>query len=381
MSGSDGGVTVDTAPEVAFDSLTFGDADPSIANLEDVYLDGTLVLVGCGKDKRDPEDPTDVHVASVGPDENFGPDWDDETGPAWKARDLYTSSYFSVKREFAEVVSQWAGPDDGTTSSGWAILSAEHGVVQPWEDLKYYNKKVDDLGDDETNPEHRVRNPYCLRRPDGREIVTEMDAWAAKVGRTLMKWVAGHRDRRAHPGDNNADTLLVLAGQKYLDPLRERGVFEYGISRMTGNPNEGFKQPLRPRYLFENIDAGGNGEQMGWLSDAVDRIDADPDTGTMQAEAAEWAGDERSCERCGATAREDNLVDVDGEVVCPDCHPEECARCGEWTHENGLGSYPLCSDCQTERGGQKREPFNPDTTEQLDMTQSLATTDGGQGGE
>lgn len=50
-------------------------------------------------------------------------------------------------------------------------------------------------------------------------------------------------------------------------------MFEYGISRMTGDPNEGYKFPLEPRYLFEEIPAGGNGDQMGWMSGAIEKLE------------------------------------------------------------------------------------------------------------
>lgn len=237
---------------------------------DSIYLDGTLVLVGCGEDKRDPEDEADLHAASVGPDEPMTDLPGADTGPAWRAEDLYTSSYFGVKREFAEVVTGWAR---GYGAGQWAVLSAEHGVVPHWKDLKYYDTSIDDLGDDPTDPDDRVRNQYGRRRPDGQEIVTEMDQWAAQVAAGLAKWVAGFRERRATPWENDAGELLVLAGQDYINPLRERGVFEFGIARMSGNPNEGYTFPLETRYLFEEIPAGGNGEQMGWMSDVIDRLE------------------------------------------------------------------------------------------------------------
>lgn len=237
---------------------------------DSIYLDGTLVLVGCGDQKRDPDDEADLHVASVGPDEPMSSLPGAETGPAWRAEDLYTSNYFGVKSEFAEIVTQWASSYD---AGNWSVLSAEHNVVPHYRDLKYYDKSVDDIGDDPTDPEDRVPNRFKRRRPDGQEIVTEMDLWTTNVAYSLMRWVASFRDRRAAPWESDAGELLVLAGQDYIDPLRERGVFEYGISRMYGDPNEGYRFPLRVRYLFEEIDAGGNGEQMGWMSDVIERLD------------------------------------------------------------------------------------------------------------
>lgn len=236
---------------------------------DSIYLDGTLVLVGCGKAKRDPDNAVDLHAANVGPGEPMTDLPGAETGPAWRAEDLYTSTYFGVKREFAEVVTQWAAARDGTP---WTILSAEHGIVPHWKPLTPYDTSIKDLGDDPTNPAHRVNNSWRRRRPDGAEIVTEMDQWAATVAYGIGKWIAQFRPRRAKPWENDANTLLVLAGQGCIEPLRERGVFEYGIARMSGNPNRGYTLPVRTRYLFEEIDADGIGEQMGWLSDVIDRL-------------------------------------------------------------------------------------------------------------
>jgi len=132
---------------------------------------------------------------------------------------------------------------------------------------------IDDLGDDPENPDHRVDNPFGRRRPDGTPIVTEMDRWATAVATSLCRWVAGFRQRRAKPWENDANQLLVLAGRDYVEPLRERGVFEYGIARMGNDPNSGVKFPLETRFLFEEIPAGGNGEQMGWMSDAIERLE------------------------------------------------------------------------------------------------------------
>lgn len=194
-----------TQPSLGFES------DREDTDREELYLDSTLVLVGCGKSKRDPDDPTDLHVASVGPDESMSGLPGAETGPAWPARDLYTSSYFSVKRDLADLVTAWANGYDAEGS--WAVLSAEHGVVPCERNLKYYDTKIDDLGDDPTDPDDRVTNPYGRRRPDGQPIVTEMDQWAATVASTLCRWVASFRDRRAAPWESDANEIVVLAGQ------------------------------------------------------------------------------------------------------------------------------------------------------------------------
>lgn len=346
------------------------DADRQETERREVYLDGTLVLIGCGKDKRDPENPVDLHLAEVPP----GEEWGGGTGPMWRAEDLYTSTYFGVKREFADVVTAWAR---GYDAGPWGVLSAEHGVVENWHPLQPYNTKIDDLGDDPTNPDHRVSNPLGRRRPDGQEIVTEMDQWAASVAAGLCRWVASYRERGAEPWENDANELLVLAGQKYITPLRDRGVFEYGIARMAGDPNEGHTFPLETRYLFEEIPAGGNGEQMGWLSEVIDRLGpVVNEDGSEQAEMGAWTGTTRSCEECGVPAADASLVERAGVVYCEECHPRRCARCDSWTTETGLGTYPLCPDCQTQYGGQKREPVAEDTTEQAGLIDAGASPDG-----
>ena len=227
------------------------DSERRDTDREELHLDKTLVLVGCGKAKRDPADEGDLQAAVVGPDEM----WGSTHGPAWRAEDLYMSTYFGVKREFAEVITRWAQSYEGNPGA-WGVLSAEHGVIPHWKPLPAYDTTVDDLGADPTNPDHRVDNPHGRRRPDGREIVTKMDRWAASVAYGLCRWVACFRDGGVG-GAVEPNKLLVLAGSSYTEPLAERGVFEYGISRMAGNPNAGRKFPLQEQFLFDHIDAGG----------------------------------------------------------------------------------------------------------------------------
>lgn len=145
----------------------------------------TFVIVGCGASKAD---------ESV------------------EARDLYTSTYFAKKREYAEVLG-----DD------WRILSAEHGLIDPEETVDPYETSIDDL--------------------DG----AELDELAHDLGIALIEWaeVAG------------ADEVVVLAGRKYIDPLRKREAFHAGISAQV-------RFPLQQNAL------SGIGEQMAWLGDRVE---------------------------------------------------------------------------------------------------------------
>jgi hypothetical protein len=55
-----------------------------------------------------------------------------------RAKDLYTSNYFDLKRRYAE-----------THADLWRIVSAEHGILEPDEVVAPYDTTLDDLGDEE----------------------------------------------------------------------------------------------------------------------------------------------------------------------------------------------------------------------------------------
>ncbi len=78
---------------------------------------GRFVLIGCGDAKTD--DPAE-------------------------ARDLYTSSYFAVKRSCAEAAVQWARTADRRANT-WAVLSAEHGILMPRQTVAPYDTTIEDL--------------------------------------------------------------------------------------------------------------------------------------------------------------------------------------------------------------------------------------------
>lgn len=264
------------------DQATLDEDDPTVGSGPDIYPDETLVLVGCGGQQRDPENDVDVHQAVVGPDEQVHGVLED--GPAWEARDLYTRRDFPVKREFAEAVTSWK-PGEDSYSCGWAILSAEHGVVEPGKPVTPYETTIEDIGADPTNEDHWHTGVTLGngRRPDGREVVTEMDYWAQKVAIDLERWVSGHHDNLRNDPREKQFTLLVLAAQAYVEPLRERGVFEYGSSRTLGDPNDTrFSVPVVPRYLYEEIGADTIDDQIAWLSDAISRFADGDDEPTEQ---------------------------------------------------------------------------------------------------
>ena len=160
----------------------------------------TFVIVGCGSAKRERElEPGTLRVKR------------------YPAKDLYTSTYFGKKREYAE-----------TVGDQWMILSAEHGLFPPDEEIKPYDTTIDDLDDG------------------------QLDALAHRVGMTLIEWISWEQGE-----GNEVAEVIVLAGRSYIDPLRERETFHAGIE---------------PRVTFplQQRDLGGIGEQMSWLKERVE---------------------------------------------------------------------------------------------------------------
>lgn len=57
---------------------------------------------------------------------------------------------------------------------------------------------------------------------------------------------------------------------------------------MAGDPNQVSGFPLHVRFLFEEFENDGIGDQMSWLSDAVDRL-GEPAAPTEQATIDGWS--------------------------------------------------------------------------------------------
>lgn len=160
----------------------------------------TFVVVGCGAAKQPRElEPGTLRVRR------------------YPARDLYTSTYFGLKRRYAE-----------TRGDQWMILSAEHGLLPPDEEIKPYDRTIQDLDDE------------------------GLDALAHRVGMTLIEWIEWERSN-----GTRVEEIVVLAGKSYVDPLRERDVFSAGVTP-------------RVEYPFQQLDLGGIGEQMAWLKERVE---------------------------------------------------------------------------------------------------------------
>lgn len=191
------------------------------------------------------------------------------------AKDIYTSIYFQKKRVYAEQ----AGDD-------WMILSAKHGLVDPDATISPYDTRIDDLDSD------------------------ALDALAHDVGCTLCEWA-----ETMWSNGHDIERIDVLAGQRYLDPLRKRDAFAVTTESPVVLP------------LQEN-DLSGIGEQMAWLSDTVEETDD-------------------RCIECGVTDRGGFLFEVDGETYCNTCAPAgECYCCGAETGMIPLEGQYKCRDCR-----------------------------------
>lgn len=132
----------------------------------------TLVLVGCGADKADTAQP---------------------------ARDLYRSSYFSLKRDVAEL------------ADAWYIISAEHGLLAPDRIIEPYNTEWSTL-------------PVATQQQRVTEIIDDLT-----------------------PALQLVDRVVFLAGQSYRDPLID-AIADRGFSVAVVSPFEatsGFQDQMQ----------------------------------------------------------------------------------------------------------------------------------------
>ncbi|MFC6770010.1 DUF6884 domain-containing protein [Halorubrum pallidum] len=171
----------------------------------------TLVAVGCSASKRD------VKVSRAG--------------------DLYSSGYWTVKSRYGAEVG-----DD------WGIISAKYGLLSPDEEIANYDRTVTDLEGIPVDGEGRL--------PNGDPVKTLLDEWAMDVYEGLSAWI----DSEAHPDDPRDVELQIVLGDRYYDPLAERGVFD--ALRASGE--------LTVDPVFQTRDFSGMGEQMSWMNEQVD---------------------------------------------------------------------------------------------------------------
>jgi len=154
-----------------------------------------VAVVGCGSAKRD---------------------------VACEARDLYTSTYFALKREYAE-----------TFADRMVILSAEHALVPADQELEPYNTTISD--DD-----------------------FDRDAFIESVDQTMTA---------PEVALNEADEVIVLAGQDY------SALFRAACDRRDARCVDDECPTIDGSVSFpfeEAKDLDGIGDQMGWMRQAVD---------------------------------------------------------------------------------------------------------------
>ena len=152
----------------------------------------TVVLVGCGSAKLDEEA---------------------------RAADLYTSNYFQLKRDYAEIV-----------GDNWRILSAEHGLIHPTQRTLPYDTTIGDLTD------------------------VELEEWSETVFADVISLV---RDVSTGFTPRFVGKWIVLAGQDYIDPLKDP-IFS----------NAGFDGEWI--FPFQQHGFAGIGEQMAWLRQQIE---------------------------------------------------------------------------------------------------------------
>ena len=189
-------------------------------------------MAGCGEQKQDTDDPV-------------------------PAKELYTSAYFTCKRRYAEAVSQPADDaPDGTP--GWTILSAKHDILYPSLEIEPYDETIDDLAerDAPVAPDAYQHTRYLWDEP---EYHTALDFWTRRVHYGLASWLgmkSGFPEEEPH-----CKRLYVVAGDRYVEPLREQAAFE--------------PFPWVTRFPFQEHDFDGIGEQMQWLNEEAARFEQD----------------------------------------------------------------------------------------------------------
>lgn len=200
------------------------------------------MLVGCGQQKRQTDGPV-------------------------PAEDLYTSSYFTCKRRYAEARS-YTGTDapDGTPS--WMILSAKYDILYPSLKVEPYDRTIEDLAADPApvSPEAYQHTRYPWDEP---LYETRLDFWSRRVHFGLASWLgfkSGFPEEDPH-----CDELIVLAGDRYVEPLLQYEVFE--------------PFPWDVTLPFQELSFDGIGEQMAWLAEEADRYE---DEALGQTELDNW---------------------------------------------------------------------------------------------
>jgi hypothetical protein len=167
-----------------------------------------------------------------------------ETDEPIPARDLYARGYWTVKERY------------GGAADDWRVLSAEHAVLHPDEEIGYYERTPGDLRG------VPVDSDACL--PTGDRVSDRLDHWALSVYNGLTRWLGMHSG--IDPRDVDLD---VCIGKKYRHPLEARGVFD----RLRTSADLSVSFPFQE----EPEAAGGMGTQMEWMNSEVTAADSGTD--------------------------------------------------------------------------------------------------------
>lgn len=159
------------------------------------------------------------------------------------AADLYKGAYWSCKDDYSATIG-----DDRR------IISAQHAVLAPDREIEHYERVPSDLEGVPVDSDQRL--------PSGDAVETLLDQWALRVHNGLSAWL----DDVAGGIDPRDVTLEVLLGTSYRDPLEQRGVFD-----ALRGPAE-----VEIAFPFQEVEQaqGGNGNQMGWMTDEVEAAQA-----------------------------------------------------------------------------------------------------------
>ena len=152
-----------------------------------------IALVGCGAAKQDLDD-----------------------GEIVPAKDLYTSPYFSLKREYAV-----------ECCDEWKILSAKHGLLDPETEIETYDASLNPRSD-------RYIGDY------------EAGVWAVETAQSLSVWTS-FKIPYTH--------YVVLAGEDYVGHRH----IEDELNRLR-----------HVAFPFRRDDLEGIGDQQRWLREEID---------------------------------------------------------------------------------------------------------------
>ena len=142
-----------------------------------------------------------------------------------EARELYTSNYFGLKREYGEHF-----------ADRLVVLSAEHDLIRGWETIEPYDTTADDRD---------------------RDVWVDEVCWSLRSPFVLLDY---------------ADEILLLAGSEY------KSVFFDALERERQSlGDESIVETTEIIDVFGESGAKGIGEQMGYLREAVDGDLRQPD--------------------------------------------------------------------------------------------------------